>query len=183
MAEFVHLGPGAVPVLIQALSMPGPRIRYNAIETMSMIKHPSAVPALLETAKQPAEMPRIREHALRVSVRLDPSQTPPAIEVMAKDSNSSVRNVAAFESRYVREKAVIPVLIGLISDEERFVGTTAVQSLWRLTDHPTDMHDWASSTQHDRQEWAEEWTQWWESTQETFEFPDPRAKNKRSRRS
>jgi HEAT repeat protein len=31
--------------------MPGPRIRYNAIETLSMIKSPAAVPALLDTAK------------------------------------------------------------------------------------------------------------------------------------
>src|SRR5688572_22375073 len=32
MGEFVHLGEPVVPVVTKALSMPGPRIRYNAIE-------------------------------------------------------------------------------------------------------------------------------------------------------
>ena len=38
MGEFVHLGEPVVPVLIKALTMPSPRIRYNAIETLSMMK-------------------------------------------------------------------------------------------------------------------------------------------------
>src|SRR6185295_13059944 len=101
MGEFVHLGPPAVPVLVKALKLPGVRIRYNAIETILMIKDPSAVPALLEVATEPNEMPRVREHALRVAVRLDSSQVPPAIETMVKDPNSSIRRTAAFESRYV----------------------------------------------------------------------------------
>src|SRR6185295_15434293 len=50
MGEFVHLGPPALPVLVKALKLPGLRIRYNAIETILMIKDPSAVPALLEVA-------------------------------------------------------------------------------------------------------------------------------------
>ena len=38
MGEFVHLGEPAVPILVQALTMPSPRIRYNAIETLLMMK-------------------------------------------------------------------------------------------------------------------------------------------------
>ena len=78
--------------------MPGPRIRYNVIETMSMLKATSAVPALVTAAKEPNEIPRVREHALRVAIRLDPSKAVDAIEVMAKDQNSSIRKAAAFEA-------------------------------------------------------------------------------------
>ena len=45
MGEFVHLGESVLPVVTKALTMPGPRIRYNAIETIWMIKAPAAVPA------------------------------------------------------------------------------------------------------------------------------------------
>ena len=128
MGEFVHLGSPVIPVLIKALKMPDPRLRYNAIETMGMIKHPSAAPSLVETAMEDHEMTRVRTHALRVAVRLNPSVTPEAIAVMAKDSQESVRKEAAFQSRYVREKAVLPVLIDLLQDEERFVSISAVQS-------------------------------------------------------
>lgn len=174
MGEFVHLGEPVVPVLVKALTMPGPRLRYNAIETLSMLKATAAVPALLETAKQPNEMPRIREHALRVAVRLDPSQAPAAIELMAKDRNPTIRKAAAFESRYVRQKAVVPVLISLLSDEERFVAISAIHSLWLLTRHESEMHNWEASTQQERQEWAQEWIDWWNASQETFELPEPR---------
>lgn len=57
MGEFVHLGEPVLPVLTKALTMPGPRIRYNAIETMSMIKAPAATPALL---KRPNWPPKFR---------------------------------------------------------------------------------------------------------------------------
>ena len=40
MGEFVHFGKHSVPYLVKALKMPGPRLRYNAIETLSMIKEP-----------------------------------------------------------------------------------------------------------------------------------------------
>ncbi|MBI4402188.1 MAG: HEAT repeat domain-containing protein [Nitrospirae bacterium] len=178
MGEFVHLGAPAVPVLVKALKMPGARTRYNAIETLLMMKEPGAVPALIEVAKEPNEMPRIREHALRVAVRLDPAQVPPAIELMAKDSNPTIRKAAAFEARYVRHKAVIPSLIGLISDDERFVAITAVNSLWLLTRHESEMHDWDVSTKQDRVEWAQEWIDWWKANQETFELPGPRRPKK-----
>jgi len=178
IGEFVHLGKPAVPVLVKALTMSSPRIRYNAIETLSLVKDPSAVPALIQTAKDPNELSRIREHALRVAVRLDAAQTPPAIEVMAKDQESAVRKVAAFEARYVRQKAVVPVLIGLIADEERFVATTAIQSLWILTSHESEMHDWDTSTRQDREEWTREWLEWWNADRETFQFPGPRQPRK-----
>lgn len=174
MGEFVHLGPPVVPVLVKALTMPGPRTRYNAIETMMMIKDPGAAPSLIEVAKQPNEMPRIREHALRVGVRLDPSVAPQAIETMAKDANSSIRKSAAFESRYVRRKAVVPVLIDLLSDEERFVAITAINSLWLLTRHESEMRDWDSSTKQERSEWAQEWIDWWNANKQMFELPEPR---------
>ena len=178
MGEFVHLGPPAVPVLTKALKMPGTRIRYNAIETLLMIKDPGAVPALLDVAMEPNEMPRIREHALRAAVRLDPAAAPPAIEVMAKDVNASIRKVAAFEARYVRQRAVVPVLIGLLSDDERFVAISAVSSLWLLTRHDTEMHDWDASSKQDRLEWAQEWIEWWNANQETFQLPEPRKPRK-----
>jgi hypothetical protein len=174
MGEFVHLGEPVVPVLVKGLTMPGPRIRYNTIETLSMLHATGAVPSLLVTAKEPNEIPRVREHALRVAVRLDPSKTPEAIAVMAKDQNSSIRKAAAFEARYVREKAVIPVLIGMIADDERFVALSAVQSLWILTRHETEFHDWEISTKQDRQDWTVEWLEWWNSTKDSFELPEPR---------
>ena len=172
MGEFVHLGEPAVPVLIKALSMPGPRIRYNAIETISMLKSTAAVPALITAAKEPNEIPRVREQALRVAIRIDPSKAPEAIQVMAKDQNSSIRKAAAFEARYVREKTIIPILIEMIPDEERFVALSAVQSLWILTLHETEFHDWETSTREDRKEWMAEWTEWWTYQKDTFEIPD-----------
>lgn len=173
MGEFVHLGPPVVPVLVKGLKMPDPRVRYNAIETLGIIKDSAAVPALLESAMEPGEMSRVREHALKVAVTLDPAQAPRAIKAMAKESNPTIRKAAAFQSRYVREKEVVPVLIGLISDPEQYVAITAVQSLWILTRHPTEMHDWDTSTQEDRKAWAKEWTDWWESSKDTFVLPDP----------
>ena len=71
MGEFVHLGESSVPVLVKALTMSSPRIRYNAIETLLMMKGVAGVPALVTTAKEPSELSRVREHALRVAVRLD----------------------------------------------------------------------------------------------------------------
>lgn len=174
MGEFVHLGEPSVPVLVKGLTMPGPRIRYNVIETISMLKAVSAVPALVAAAKEPNEIPRVREHALRVAVRLDAAKAVEAIEVMAKDPNSTIRKAAAFESRYVREKAVVPVLIGMVADEERFVALSAVQSLWTLTRHETEFHDWETSTKQDRQEWAIEWSEWWNGQKDLFEMPDPK---------
>ena len=174
MGEFVHLGEPSVPVLIKGLTMAGPRIRYNTIETISMLKAASAVPALVAAAKESNEIPRVREHALRVAVRLDGAKVVDAIEAMAHDQNSSIRKAAAFEARYVREKTVIPALIGMIADEERFVAFSAVQSLWILTRHESEFHDWEISTKQDRQEWAVEWLEWWNSQKDSFEMLDPK---------
>lgn len=179
MGEFVHLGEPAVPALVQALTMPSPRIRYNAIETLLMMKGVTGVPALISTAKESGEIPRVREHALRVAVRLDPTNAPEAIDVMAKDSNPSVRKAAAFEARYVRQKAVISILISMVSDDERFVALSALQSLWILTRHETEFHDWDTSTKQDRAAWSSEWTEWWDANKDVFEIPEPR-RSKRS---
>ncbi|MGH7236260.1 MAG: HEAT repeat domain-containing protein [Nitrospiraceae bacterium] len=178
MGEFVHLGAPAVPVLVKALAMPSPRARYNAIETLSMINDASVVPALIESAKAPTEIPRVREHALRVAVRLDPTLVSPAIEALAKDPNPTLRKAVAFEARYVRQKAMVPVLIELMQDDERFVAISAIQSLWLLTRHESEMHDWDTSTKQDRVEWAQEWITWWEANQETFQLPDQRRPKK-----
>ncbi|MET0516688.1 MAG: HEAT repeat domain-containing protein [Nitrospiraceae bacterium] len=178
MGEFVHLGEPVVPVVMKALTMPGPRIRYNAIETLAMLKSPTAAPALIETAKQANELPRIREHALRVAIRLDPSEAPSAIEVMAKDANSVIRKSAAFEARYVRHKGVIQPLIDLVADDERYVSISALQSLWMLTRHETDFHDWENSSKQDRQHWVQEWTDWWSGAKDSFEIPE--VKRRRS---
>jgi HEAT repeat protein len=159
--------------------MPSPRIRYNAIETLLMMKGVAGVPALLATAKEPNETPRVREHALRVAVRLSPAQAPEAIEVMTKDPNPSVRKSAVFEARYVRQKAIIPILIPMVSDDERFVALSALHSLWILTRHETEFHDWEASTKQDRAAWASEWSEWWEDNKDVFEIPEP----KRPRRS
>ena len=174
MGEFVHLGEPSVPVLVKGLTMAGPRIRYNVIETISMLKAASAVPALVAAAKEPNEIPRVREHALRVAVRLDAAKVVDAIEVMAKDQNSSIRKAAAFEARYVREKTVVPILIEMIADEERFVALSAVQSLWIMTRHETEFHDWETSTKQDRQEWTTEWLEWWNGQKDSFEMSDPK---------
>jgi HEAT repeat protein len=178
MGEFVHLGEPSVPALIKALAMPSPRIRYNAIETVSMMKAVTAVPALVGTAKDMNEIPRVREHALRVAIRLDPVKAPDAIQAMAIDTNASIRKTAAFEARYVRQKSVIPVLISLVTDEERFVALSAVNSLWILTRHETEFHDWDTSTKQDRMAWANEWVEWWNDYKDVFEIPEP-ARSKR----
>ncbi|GKS58215.1 hypothetical protein YTPLAS18_17420 [Nitrospira sp.] len=173
MGEFVHLGLPVVPVLIKALNMPGPRARYNAIETIAMLKATEAVPALLEHARQPNEMPRIREHALRTAIRLDSARAAETLAVMAKDAHDSVRKAAAFEARYVRHRDVVPMLIDLLSDDERYVAISAIQSLWLLTRHESEMHDWETSSKADREEWSQEWREWWSSVKDAYEMPQP----------
>ena len=118
------------------------------------------------------------QHALRVAVRLDPLQAPAAIEVMAKDANPTIRKVAAFESRYIRDKHVIQPLIELVADEERYVAISAVQSLWMLTRHETEFHDWEASSKQDRQNWMQEWTEWWNASKDSFELPPPQQRRR-----
>ena len=104
----------------------------------------------------------------------------PAIEALSKDANSSIRKAAAFESRYVRHKDVIQPLIDLVGDEERFVALSAVQSLWMLTRHETEFHDWDSSSKQDRQTWAQEWVEWWNVSKDSFELPEPKSRKRAS---
>jgi hypothetical protein len=99
---------------------------------------------------------------------------------MAKDQNPSVRKSAAFEARYVRQKDVIPILIPMVSDDERFVAMSALHSLWLLTRHETEFHDWDTSTKQDRQAWSSEWVEWWEANKDTFEVPEPRRSGRAS---
>lgn len=175
MGEFVHYGHHSVPYLIKALKMPGPRLRYNAIETLSMIKDPSAVPALLEVALDGNEMPRIRNHAIRTATRLDPMQVLPAIRTLVKDPNSSIRKTAVFEARWVRQKDILPVIISVIPDNEQFVAITARDSFWRLTGFIGTPHNWETSTPEQRKEWAKEWWAWWEENQTRFDRPAPKT--------
>jgi len=169
MGEFVHFGKHSVPHLIKALKMPGPRLRFNAVETLSMIKDPSAAPALAEVAMEANEESRIRSHALRVATRLDPNQVILAIAAMAKDPNSTIRNTAAFEARYVPRKEIPPILIGVIPDPEQYVSITARNSFWFLTRFSGPVHDWEISTPEDRKEWAKEWSAWWEDNKDRFD--------------
>jgi len=169
IGEFVHFGQHSVPHLIKALKMPGSRIRFNAVETLSMIKDPSAVPALVEIALDPNEEPKVRSHALRVATRLDPNQVIPAIEGMAKDPNSTIRNTAVFEARYVHRKEVLPIIIGVIPDPEQYVSITARDSFWILTRFSGPIHDWEVSTPEKRKEWAKEWWTWWEENKGRFD--------------
>jgi hypothetical protein len=162
MGEFVHYGKHSVPYLVEALKMPGSRVRFNAVETLSMIDDPSGIPGLLDVAMNSNEEPRIRSHALRVATRLDPNQVLPALEVMVKDPNSTIRNTAVFESRYVHRKEVLPIIISAIPDPEQYVSITARDTFWILTRFSGAIHDWEASTPEDRKEWVKEWWAWWE---------------------
>jgi len=174
IGEFVHFGKHSVPYLVKALQMTGARIRFNAVETLAIIKDPSAVPALVNVAMDPNEESRVRSHALRVATRLDPNQVIPAIEAMAKDPNSTIRNTAIFESRKVHRKEILPILIRAIPDPEQYVSITARDSFWILTRFSGPIHDWETSTPENRKEWVKEWWDWLEVNKERFESgPSP----------
>ena len=177
IGEFVHYGKHSVPYLIKALKMPGPRLRYNAIETLSMIKAPSSVPALLEVALNENEMARVRAHAIRTAARVDPTQpqVPSAIGQLVKDPNSTIRNSAVFEARRVRQKEILPIIIRTIPDPEQYVSITARDSFWTLTGFSGSPHDWETSTAEDREEWVKEWWTWWEENKARF-GPTPSEK-------
>jgi len=173
MGEFVHFGKLSVPFLIQALTMPGPRLRYNAIETLSIINDSSATPALVNIALNKLEMTRIRDHAIRVAVKLEPATVLPALKRLTKDPNSTIRKVVAFMSRRIRKKEVLPIIIELIPDAEQFVSITARDSFWALTGFSGSSHDWEASTQEAREKWAKEWWAWWEANKHKFDAPTP----------
>jgi hypothetical protein len=173
IGEFVHFGKHSVPYLLKALKRPGPRVRYNAIETLSMITEPSSVPGLLDVAMDKNEMSRIRSHAIRTATRIDPSQVLPAIQEMVKDPNSTIRSTAVFEARRVRQKEILPIIIGVIPDPEQYVSITARDSFWVLTGFIGSPHDWETSNPNDRKEWSKEWWTWWEENKGKFDSPPP----------
>src|SRR5438105_5697512 len=83
IGEFVHLGPPAIPILAKGLQHPSRRVRMNALETLSMIKDKSAVPYLNAQAANQQETAAVREKALLVAIRLDPSNAVSALQAMA----------------------------------------------------------------------------------------------------
>lgn len=165
IGEFVHLGKPVVPVVVKALTMPGPRVRYNAIEVLKIINDPQAIPDLLKVAMDVNEMTRIRAHALRTAVRLDAHQVLPAFQKLYQDESDTIRRTVAFESRYVKVKEVVPILIKLLGDPERFVAVTALESFWVVTRYVGKPHNWEGSTQEERKAWAKEWQEWWDANQ------------------
>ncbi len=164
IAEFVHLGKPAVPVLVKALKMPGSRLRYNAIETLSIIKDPQAVPDLLDVARNGEEVTRVRAHALRVAVRLAPMEALATLRELVKDQADTIRRAVAFECRHVRHPESVSLLIELLADQEKYVSVTALESFWRLTRWVGPPHDWQGSTHEQRIAWAKEWKAWWDKT-------------------
>ncbi|RMH07193.1 MAG: HEAT repeat domain-containing protein [Nitrospirae bacterium] len=170
MGEFVHLGKLVVPVLVKALKMPDPRLRYNAIETLKIIDDPQAVPFLLEVARDTREMTRVRAHALRVAVRLDPIGALPALQALVHDPSDTIRRTVAFEARYIKKSKEVPfLLIELLGDPKRYVSVTALESFWLLTRYVGKPHNWQGSTQEERKQWAQEWRAWWKSRLQEME--------------
>ncbi|MFO0730437.1 MAG: hypothetical protein U0361_05480 [Nitrospiraceae bacterium] len=55
---------------------------------------------------------------------------------------------------------------------------SAVQSLWMLTRHETEFHDWEASSKQDRQNWMQEWTEWWNASKDSFELPPPQQRRR-----
>lgn len=164
IAEFVHLGKPVVPVLVKALKLPGSRLRYNAIETLSIIKDPQAVPNLLDAAQDGEEVTRVRAHALRVAVRLAPMEALATLQALVKDQADTIRRTVAYECRHVRRPESVSLLIELLADQEKYVSVTALESFWRLTRWVGPPHDWQGSTHEQRVAWAKEWKAWWDET-------------------
>ena len=162
IAEFVHLGKPVVPIVIKGLTMPGVRIRYNSVETLKIINDPQAVPYLLKAALNKNDLVRIRAHALRTAVRIDPHQSLSTMEKLSHDEKDTIRRTVAFEARHIREQAIGPLLITLMGDSERFVSEVALESFWVITRYSGKPHDWASSTHEQRKAWAQEFSAWWE---------------------
>jgi hypothetical protein len=164
IAEFVHLGKPVVPVLVKALKMPGSRLRYNAIETLKIINDPRAVPDLLDVARDGEEAIRVRAHALRVAVRVAPMEVLSTLQTLVKDHADTIRRTVAFECRYVKRPESVSLLIELLTDQEKYVSVTALESFWRLTRWVGPPHDWQGSTHEQRVAWAKEWKAWWDET-------------------
>lgn len=175
IGEFAHLGPPAVPVLAKALQNQSRRVRMNAIETLSLIKDKSAVPALGALAANSQEVPAVREKALRVIVRLDSANALPALQAMAADPSVGIRNAVANESRFVRDKAAIDLLIAMLADDVPSVAEGAWRTLYGFTGRQVDRQDFSQSTKEQRVAWSQNWAQWWGSARETFQFAPDRS--------
>src|SRR2546428_3917704 len=132
IGEFVHIGPPAIPVLAKGVRHPSRRVRINAIETMSMIKDKAAVPILNAVAANEEEIPAVREKALRVAIRLDPAHAVPALEAMGKDPSEMIRNAVVSESRIVKGKVRVDLLLALPADDSSSVADGAFRTLWNL---------------------------------------------------
>src|SRR5439155_1173359 len=78
-------------------------------------------PFLDAVAANEEEIPAVREKALRVAVRMDPLRAVPALQAMAKDPSETIRNAVVSESRFVKDKAVIDLLITLLADSSSSV--------------------------------------------------------------
>jgi len=170
IGEFVHLGPPAVPVLGKALQHPSRRVRVNALETMSLIKDKSAVPFLNAQASNVQEVPAVREKALRIAVRLDPSNALPVLQAMAKDPSDTIRNAVVHESRYVTDKDVIDLLITLLADDSTGVADGAYRTLYGFTGRHVERQDFVQSTKEQRVAWSQDWAKWWAANRDAFQF-------------
>jgi hypothetical protein len=74
----------------------------------------------------------------------------------------------------VHRKEVLPIIIEVIPDQEKYVSITARDSFWILTRFIGPIHDWEASTPEDRKEWAKEWWAWWEENKDRFDHaPSP----------
>jgi hypothetical protein len=173
IGEFVHLGPPAVPVLAKALQHQSRRVRMNAIETLSLIKDKSVVPVLNALAANAQEVPAVREKALRVVVRLDPGSALPALQAMAADPSDGIRNAVVSESRHVKDKAVIDLLIAMLADDFRSVADGAHRTLYGFTGRLVDRQDFIQSTKEQRVAWSKDWAQWWAANRDKFQFAPP----------
>jgi hypothetical protein len=174
IGEFVHLGPPVVPILAKGLQHPSRRIRNNTIEAMYLIKDKSAVPFLNATAANEEEEESVREKALRVAIRLDPSNAVPALQAMARDSSPTIRNTVAHESQHVKDKAVIDLLIALLADNARSVADGAHRTLWGFTGRLVERQDFMQSTKEQRVAWAKDWADWWAENRDKFQFAPER---------
>lgn len=170
IGEFVHMGPPVVPVLEKALRHPSRRVRLNAIESIYLIKDRSAVPALNTVASNLDELPAVREKALRVAIRLDPSNAVPALKGLSTDANETLRNAVVYESRLVKDKAVIDLLIALLADDKPSVADGALRTLYGFTGRLVDRQDFMQSTKEERVAWAKDWETWWSENRDRFQF-------------
>jgi hypothetical protein len=147
----------------------------NAIETLSLIKDKSAVPFLNALAANAQEVPAVREKALRVIVRLDSANALPALRAMAADSSDGIRNAVANESRLVKDKAVVDLLIAMLADDARSVADGAHRTLHGFTGRLVDRQDFIQSTKEQRVAWSKDWAQWWAANRDTFQFAPDRS--------